>query len=237
MPSKHDHLQMHGGTYRVRIGIPKDVRWAFGGKSFFIQSLGTADLNEANRLKGVYVTRFRTEINLAKRPGDPSLKDVRMLRRQWERGSDDEAADAFAEAVARADQLEAIDGVDVGDRFFKMATGQLSPLDEFLDEWIADRQFTGKTAAQHRQAFEVLGEWCKQQSVEPALQSINRRVALRFRDEHLKPRLSPKSVNRYLSSYRTHWKWLFEREQPGVTANPWAGTHQAVKRLRNNGGE
>src|SRR5690242_373636 len=127
MPSKHDHLQMHGGTYRVRIGIPKDLRWAFGGKSFFIQPLGTADLNEANRLKGACVTRFRTEINLAKRPGDPNLRDVRMLRRQWERGSDDEAADALAEAVARADQLEATDGADAGDRFFKMATGQLSP--------------------------------------------------------------------------------------------------------------
>jgi integrase len=232
MPSKYDHLQMHGGTFRVVMGVPIDVRPAFGGKRYFLQSLGTANPNEANRLKGVWLTRWRSDIALARRPGDPNLKGARMLGRQWARGSDDEAADAFAEAVLRGDELAVTDGADAGDRFFKIVTGQLTSLDEFLDEWIADRHYSGKTAVQHRQVFAELTEWCKTQSLEPTLQSITRRVALRFRDEHLKPRLSPKSVNRYLSSYRTHWKWLIEREQPGITTNPWAGTHQAIKRLR-----
>jgi len=232
MPSKYDHLQIHGGTFRVVMGIPHDVRPAFAGKRYFLQPLGTANPNEANRLKGAWISRWRTDIAIARRPGDPVLKEARLLRRRVQGGDEDDADAAFAEAVLLSSELEATDGVDAGDRLFKIATGHLAPLDEFLDEWIADRQFTGKTDVQHRQAFAVLADWCKTQNLEPTLQSITRKVARRFLEEHLKPRLSPKSVNRYSSAYRTHWKWLIDREQWGIAANPWAGTHQSIKRSR-----
>ena len=230
MTSKYDYLQMHGGKWRVVLAVPQDVRPAFGGRRYFLKPLGTSDPNEANRLKGAWLTRWRTDIALARRPDDPTLMEARLLRRQFEDGTDDQASDAFAEAVARADEIEAANGSEAGDRFFKIAVGHLSSLTEFLDEWIADCGYTGRTAMQHRLAFGVLTDWCKEQGIEPMLQNITRRMALRFRDQHLKPRLAVKSVNRYLSSYRTHWNWLIERDQQGIAANPWSRT--TAKRVR-----
>jgi integrase len=32
-----------------------------------------------------------------------------------------------------------------------------------------------------------------------------------------------KTINRYLSSYRTHWKWLMQRDR--IASNPWLETH------------
>jgi hypothetical protein len=76
MPSKCDHLQRHGGTFRVVMGTPQDVRPTFGGRRYFLQPLGTANPNEANRLKGAHFTRWRTEIARARRTDDPDLRTL-----------------------------------------------------------------------------------------------------------------------------------------------------------------
>src|SRR5262249_55033585 len=122
------------------------------------------------------------------------------------------------------------------EKFVSAAVGYISSLDAYLDEWIADRVFVGKTEMQHRKAFAVLIAWCRAEGIDPTLQSIDKRIALAFRDKYLKMHLgSPKSINRYLSSYRTHWNWLLDRDWIGITANPWSRTHQATKRLRGQG--
>lgn len=237
MPSKTDHLQLHGGKWRAVMAIPKNVRAAFGGKRYFIKPLGTPDLDEAHRLKGAWLTKWRTEVARERRADNGGLGPAQRLGRHFVNGSDSEAEEVFATAVKRADEVEAAEGVQAGDRFFKLATGQIALLGEHVESWIADNGCTGRTAMQHRQAFDVLSEWCREHQIDPTLQSITKRVALRFRDEQLKPRLAAKTVNRYLSSYRTHWSWLLERDEVHIDTNPWLRTHQKVKRQRNAGAD
>lgn len=90
---------------------------------------------------------------------------------------------------------------------FNIATGTVATLKEYLEEWIADQHFTGKTGLLHRKAFTVLEEWCRtSKRIAQTLQAITRRVVWEFIEKVLKPSLAPKTVNRYLSAYRTHWK-------------------------------
>lgn len=57
--------------------------------------------------------------------------------------------------------------------------------------------------------------------MEPTLQAV----------QHLKQRISPKSVNWYLFAYRTHSSWVIRCEHKGITANPRARHHNARLQL------
>ena len=50
MASK-DYLKLRGHTWYAQVSIPARLRKAARGKSEYIQSLKTSDLNEANRLQ------------------------------------------------------------------------------------------------------------------------------------------------------------------------------------------
>jgi hypothetical protein len=132
------------------------------------------------------------------------------MRRDWELADDDESRTfAFSEAVEIADAVEAIEGEEAGTNIFHVALGTAIPLSEYVEAWIADIGCADKTALLHRKAFTVLEPWCRANHVRPMLQAITGKVAHRFIEKHLKVTLATtKTVNRYLSSYRTHWKWL-----------------------------
>src|SRR4051812_32933424 len=95
MPTKSDHLQLHGGRWRAVMAIPKEVRSAFGGKSYFIKPLATPDLNKANRLKGAWLTKWRTEVALERRAENGGLGQAQRLGRRFVSGNDQQAEDAF----------------------------------------------------------------------------------------------------------------------------------------------
>src|SRR5205814_2184540 len=192
MPRKTDHLRLHGGTWQVRVAVPADLRAALDGKTCLMQSLGTGDLNEANLLKGVAVTRFRSMIAHARNPAASIMERARMLRRSIENGpaTDPEAALNVSRAALEiaieagldpdADDVNAIDAekteaaLAAGQNFYAVASGELTPLDFHLDDWFADRRFTGKSCLQHRKAFRVLADWCNARGIEPTVQAITR---------------------------------------------------------------
>lgn len=227
VPRKIDHLQLHGRQYRVRIAVPADLRLTFGGKAFLIAPLGTGELSEADRRKGEHVSRFKQMIAQARGTGDPILKDARMFRRWHDEQQDavpqsDVADNAAAEAmlIEAADAIAEEHGFDASQTFHEIASGQATPLTEYLEDWIADRAYIGATAAHHRNAFAVLTDWCKRSRVKAILESIDSRTAWRFRDKCLCIRYAePKTINNYLWSYRSHWRWLQRRGR--VEGNPW----------------
>jgi integrase len=228
----------------VRVAVPADVRKAFGGKAFLIAPLGTADLSEADRRKGEYVSRFKRQIAQARDTGDPVLKDARLFRR-WEEErreatpndpEDDAAADAQLLQVAELVAEE--HGQEASQTFYEVASGRATPLTEYLEEWISDRGYKGASAAHHRKAFAVLSRWCTRSRVKATLQAIDSRTAWQFRDKCLKVRYpEPKTVNNYLWSYRSHWQWLLRRSR--VVANPWLGMNDdgRATRMRDQGAQ
>jgi integrase len=242
LPYKTDHLQLHGSQYRVRIAVPEALRPQFGGKAFLIASLGTGNLSEADRRKGEHVSRFKRMIAQARETGDPVLKEARMFRR-WEEErravspngpADDAAADT---ELAEISELVAEEhGDDAAQTFYEVASGLSTPLAEYLDEWIADRGYIGSSASHHRNAFAVLAAWCKSSRIKPTLETIDSRTAWSFRDKCLRVRSSePKTVNNFIWSYRSHWRWLQRRGR--VEINPWLGLNDdgRSQRIREQG--
>jgi integrase len=223
------HLQRHGNVYRVRLEVPAALRPKFKGQRFLIHSLGPVTQSQARILRDPVLSGFRLLITQARDPDDPVLQRAREIRRDWELADSDEDTElAFMDAMEIADKVEAAEGEEAGTNIFHVAVGIAIPLKDYLDAWIADIGCTGKTALLHRKAFTVLEQWCKANHVKPILQAITGKVAHRFIEKHLKVSLgATKTVNRYLSSYRTHWRWL--KRQHHLEDNPWTDTHVAER--------
>lgn len=202
------------------------------------------DLSEADRRKGEHVSRFKKQLAQARDTGDPVLKEARQFRR-WEEerreaNPNDPADDAAADAILlEVSELVAEDhGDEASKTFYEIASGQATPLTEYLDEWIADRGYKGASAGHHRNAFEVLRQWCKTARIKPTIEAMTNRTAWQFRDKSLRVRYpEPKTVNNYLWSYRSHWKWLLRRSR--VETNPWLGMNDDGRstRLRDQGAQ
>jgi integrase len=223
MPRKTDHLRWHHGQWQVRIAIPADLRAAFGGKSSLTQNLG-AELNTANRLKGEVLTRFRSAIAQARNPSASLTDQAGPLRQDWETATEEMAPDAFMKVMRATDAVEQERGREASDAFFKLTTGQTTPIDHYVGRWLADKGFVGKTAMQHRMAIRRLIGWCINKGKEATIDAITRRVARDFIAQDLRVSLATISTaNRYLSTYRTYWTWLMRDDR--VETNPWDHTH------------
>jgi hypothetical protein len=221
-----DYLRLHRGKWQVRVAIPTQARAAFCGKTLLLQNLDAPDLRTANRLKGAIVAGLKGRIAEALNPGDPLLREARLIRHQLDGSLND---DAERHAVSRAnelgDRIEALDGGNAARSLpYRIAVGFNTPLDHYFDQWCTAQAYTGKTVVQHRKAFAILAGWCKAQGLEVILESITRRVARDFLATGLRARMrSGATINRYLSTYRTYWAWLIKDER--AQSNPWADTH------------
>lgn len=67
-----DNLERQGGTYHVRLAIPKDVQPAFGNRRVLSKSLGTADRNEAMRLRLQWLVKWKSDIHQARNEFTPT---------------------------------------------------------------------------------------------------------------------------------------------------------------------
>lgn len=223
------HLQRHGKGWRVRLEIPEALRPHFKGKRFLIHKLGPVSLPQARILRGPILTGFELAITQARNPDDPVIQRARMIRRDWEAATDEEAAEVFIDAVRLGDEVETTDGEEAGTNIFHIATGIATPLKDYLEEWLADAGFPEKTCLQHKKAFTVLLEWMQRRGLTPTLQAVTRKVVWEFIERHLKISVAAtNTMNRYLSAYRTHWRWLNRRQR--VQVNPWLDTHISEQR-------
>jgi hypothetical protein len=219
------HLQLHGKRWRVRLEIPAELRPQFGGQRFLTEAFDANGISSARILRDKILTRFKLRLTQARNPDDPVLQRARMIRDDLLNGDDATSERAFAEAIKVADGMEATEGKEAGDSIFRIATGTVIPLREYLEEWLDDKGFTGKTALQHRKTFSVLFDWLKATNTNTTINAISRRVAWRYIETHLNVTIrATKTLNRYLSAYRTHWDWLMQRAH--IEANPWAKTHR-----------
>jgi integrase len=61
-----DNLELQGGTWHVRLAIPKDVQKAFGGRKIMSQSLKTGSRREAMNLRLPILTAWKSEVKAAR---------------------------------------------------------------------------------------------------------------------------------------------------------------------------
>ncbi|MBS4079623.1 site-specific integrase [Pseudomonas rustica] len=73
---KANNLQLQGGTYHVRLDIPKDVQAAFGGRRILSQTLKTGSRSEALHLRLPILHAWWSQIN--------AIRDGKLLGDGWQ---------------------------------------------------------------------------------------------------------------------------------------------------------
>ena len=246
-----DYLKLRGRTYYVRVQIPPSLWAAAGGRREYVKTLKTGDLNRANRLKHAHVAVFQRRIKALEQRHEPDpLADLYEKALSWRiamegaRGRviihDTEGRpewtheDEFLSQISdEAREFEDTHGEEAATRFFKIAKGEGTPLqDEMLDTWLTEHgdTLTGQTRAQHRTAATAFVAWAGKGIL---IEEVGRRRAGEFISERLlsaSSGLSRKTARRYVSSLSSLWTWLTAR---GLAQdNPWKGQGVGKKSKR-----
>jgi len=93
-----NNLELQGGTYHVRLAIPKDVQHAFGGRRIFSQSLKTGVHRDALDRRLPYITTWKAQIKAA-REGTPMPTDWQDNFMTTLRGIDQRVTDSQMDAI------------------------------------------------------------------------------------------------------------------------------------------
>ncbi|WP_425594682.1 DUF6538 domain-containing protein [Qipengyuania polymorpha] len=70
--ANHRYLFRRGQRYYFKRAVPKDVRYAFGGKPVDVVALGTSDLGEARHALAVRLAEFERVVAASRAKPDPT---------------------------------------------------------------------------------------------------------------------------------------------------------------------
>ncbi|WP_316357828.1 tyrosine-type recombinase/integrase [Devosia sp.] len=239
--NNREHLEQHRGKWRVSIAVPKALQDKLGTR--LKRPLNTDSLTIANQLKWPIIHEFKALIA----QGGGSKTDIRAIaeefRRQRKRAqSDDEAEEIETHISATIDHLlgprigEEVDPtgqphpVYAPERareaaeFSKVLHGRATPIEQHHAHYMAQLTVKPRTMGDDHRAIALLLRWCRENEVEPYLQSFpSKRAAVRFVDglQALEPALSPVTLNKYLRRLSRYWQWMERREE--VAADVWQG--------------
>ena len=226
-------------SWNVVVDVPRALVEA-AGKKRITQSLKTYDLKEAQRRRWPVVAAIKGYLdNLAKsETHSPTtlIEEARKLREAlMTASSQQEALDirdyvtdraaAIDEAIRKPSSDEdyreppATEAVE----FAGVALGTMTPIDLYVERWLAATTYTNRTKADARTAIADFKAWSREAASPTTIESITDRVASNFRDLGLvAKKVHPKTANKKLSALRRYWAWLI---QSGLieTGNPWAG--------------
>src|SRR5262245_36903082 len=223
-----DYLKRRGQTWYVRVQIPPHLWAAAGGKREYVKTLKTRDLQQAASFKHAHVAALKRKIEALKRgkPDDPladlydkaAALQTAQIKTTHPEGADSVRLDLAAE---EAETIEEKYGEAIAASFFKIATGQGTPLRGLIDTWLSEQagSITKQTVSHHRVAVRAFLGWAGEGIL---VEDVNRKLAGDFVSHLLKLEsgLSPKTAKRYVSSLSSLWSWL-EARGHGAQDNPW----------------
>ncbi|MCG7360539.1 phage integrase N-terminal SAM-like domain-containing protein [Roseomonas sp. ACRSG] len=135
-----------------------------------------------------------------------------------ERDRSDRASVLESLAEQEAEQLP----LGKGEEFLAVVHGGALPLGHFVDQWLGQGTYTGRTEAEHRLALTKLHDWLASINQTVLVQAVTRRVAGAFvASLQEKGSLARKTINKHVSSLSSYWRWLVSRGYAEM--NPWSG--------------
>lgn len=221
------YLERHGRKWRVIVHVPAAAQRKVG-KAHLKESLDTDNLATANILKAPVVARFKDIIEQALRevqPGDyhEEAKAIRAAKRLlpasglsvqiFPRPGDEYEEEAEADNAGNIETIAEGLSKDHGDIFARsfadLAHGRATPLKEHLQAFKDDNDYQAKSLLEMDGAFKRLGEWLASTKRSPNLEGITRDVASTYMRHLVHDRgISPKTAGKYVSFFRSYWKWL-----------------------------
>jgi integrase len=240
------YLKLRGRTWYVQVSIPERLRNAARGKSEYIKSLKTGDLNEANRRKHPYIAAFKQRIATLERlkadaQAPAELAELYEKALAWRdtmekykdkvliyEGNDPDkpyyAKDEFLSQISdEAEEFAEEYGDKAAAAFSRIAKGEGTPLLTHVDAWLSQEAatVTGQTISQHRTAVNAFLAWAGEGEL---IEDVDRKRAGEYVAHLLASNsaISRRTAGRYVSSLSSFWKWL---EARGLARgnNPWRG--------------
>lgn len=201
-----------------------------------IKSLQTTDVNVARAARWNAVAQLKARIEEAKRPTKGENDPLTLEALEWR-----EALATAQESGEREAHLERIgerayevhystrrrdtgnpeddEAMAEAKAFYDLATGQATPLDTYLDRWLAASGYTERTKADARTAMEQFRRWCLDNKRPAFIEKVSDRVAADFRDWMVANGVHPTTTNKKLSALRQYWAWLDTSIE--ARPNPW----------------
>jgi hypothetical protein len=219
--------------------VPRTLRSVLGKKRL-LRSLKTEDVRLARVARWNALDILKTEIANARNQGgagqDPLILEALAFREEFVRASAERRDDLLYEITDRAEQIDVANGgsrteytgedLDVEEAtkkasdFAKLATGRATPLDLYVDRWLASSGYSERTKADARTALAQFKSWSSASGRNFFIETVTDRVASDFRDEAFVVKLThPKTANKKLSALRQYWEWL--DKSFGNRPNPW----------------
>jgi hypothetical protein len=205
MAKNEQYLEFHGQQWRVVVFIPRKLHSVLG-RTRLKQALGTSDLRAANEAKWPVVARMKGVIAQAQRAvasNDPLEAEALKARLH----ADDEGTQYWL--YDRAEQIEETHGPDAAKEFYKLGSGQTTPLDMHQDSFLSFKaNYRLKTQGDFKRVLGWLGEWLRLQHHAASLEAVTRKTAGQFIEEFLCVGRSRDKATAYLGFLREFWRWL-----------------------------
>ena len=216
MPS---YIQRRRRRWYALLNVPKDVRHAIG-KPRYVKSLETESENAALLRAAPLIARWKAEIASARGRGttttDPLAADIDFWRRALAEPMDEDTRDGVTGLLLdRAERLER-KAEGAGVEFYKIATGQLVAMADYVEEWLATTLDTGKV--KDRKRADVRRFAATFATVQDVRRSDVRRWVTKLMNGD---GLAPGTVQRILSALRGYWRYLQSIEVAGEEHEPF----------------
>ena len=220
--------QRRNGFYAV-VEVPPSLR-AVVGRKRLRKTLATSDKATAKaRVWGV-VAELKAIIAAARHAslGGAEANVARDLRGRL-RNAAPEEEHLIREEIGISAEFLASGDAAISD-FHQLATGQATPIDEFLDQWLSEARYTPRTEGDHRRAVQRLKSWGVQ-----TIELVTRKKAGEFVSWLLQPHPPQwsgdrKTAAKYKSSLSSYWAWL--KGKGHLEVNVWAD--QTIAKARAN---
>jgi hypothetical protein len=212
------------------------------GKKRLVRSLKTEDIRLARIARWGALEELKREIaNAGGRPtgGDHQgiAAEALAYREEFTRASAQRRDDILFAITERAEEIDRGDSVPLrgehdeeeleettsrGSQFAKIASGQATPVDYYLERWLAASSYSERTKADARTAMSQFKLWCSQTDRTIFIETVSDHIASDFRDEaFVATNTHAHTANKKLSALRQYWQWL--DKSFGVRPNPWSG--------------
>ena len=236
------------GLYAV-VEVPPSLHKAVGKKRLK-RTLETRDMATAKARVFKVVAEFKAVIEAARQAttGDMVTDEARALRKALREAPPSEAASLRDLIADRAHELR---GDPIGDvravpssdyefdperekratAFHQLATGQATPIDEHLEQWLGETLYALRTKSDHRRAVQRLKEWGAE-----TIEAVDRKRAGAFISWLLRPHEASNwsgdrsTASKYKSSLSNYWSWM--RGKGLVELNVW--TDQFIAKAKAN---
>lgn len=237
-----------GTTWYAVAEVPRTLR-AVLKKKRLIRSLKTEDVRVARIARWGALDEIKKEIAGAGGHESSGLQELAAealaYREELARAGAKQRDDIMFDIVERAEQIDRADGTSSrhegdGDpdgvrsraaEFAKVASGQATPVDYYVERWLLASGYSERTKADARTALAQFKAWCSDQGRTSTtfIETVTDRVASDFRDEvFVSTGMHAHTANKKLSALRQYWQWL--DKSFGIRPNPWAGKSLAKPR-------